>query len=141
MILGSSTAQGAASSACLKDSGACKICINEGGYCVAYLQSKGFKYRGNAKDWCNAAGNKKYTLGPGKTSPDAGDAVVFNIAPVGHVAYIETVNVSNKNMTITEYNWGASMVNKSCSITNKFKEKATRLVTYNASNILCFVKK
>lgn len=80
---------------------------------VAYrLQSNGVARftvagQGNAYQWGQAARDKGIAVD--KSNPKVGDVAWFDVAAVGgvgHVAYVESVNLSNNTIVVSEDNWG-----------------------------------
>lgn len=96
------------------------------GYCVDYIKNKiGEKQSGNASQWKGNIQNIKEVK--------KGDVVIFpNLAGgLGHVAYVESVNKNNNNIlsiNISEKNYGVTMVNKSCGVTNMFNKIGYRTI-------------
>ena len=96
------------------------------GYCVDYIQHRlGKRPRGNAGTWSPNINNKDVK---------AGDVAIFSSpAPYGHVAIVERVIYERNTdrpfqVEITEWNWGATMVDRDCAVTNMFGKTSRRTV-------------
>jgi len=86
------------------------------GYCTDYIQyATGQKQSGDAKDW---------TGDHDLTRLRDGDVAIFNSGTYGHVALVDKVNRDANGIPVSvklgEWNFGATMVNKDCGVTNEF---------------------
>jgi len=92
------------------------------GYCTDYIALKtGARERGNAN-----GSQGKIT----KREVEAGDVAVFDFGRWGHVAYVESVNLDDKerkvSVKISEWNWGSGL--DKCAVSSMFGKLSTRTV-------------
>lgn len=99
------------------------------GYCVDYIKQRvGKRPSGNAGTW-------KPNIDAKSVQP--GDVAIFSSpAPYGHVAMVERVIYERNTdkpyqIDISEWNWGAKMVDSGCAVTNMFGKTGTRTVRVN----------
>lgn len=101
------------------------------GYCVDYIKQRtGKKPSGDAGSWTPNIDPKAVRRG---------DVAIFSSpAPWGHVAMVERV-ICEKSTTkpseieISEWNWGAKMVNRGCAVTDMFGKTSARNRTVKVS--------
>lgn len=99
------------------------------GYCVDYIKQRvGRRPGGNAGTWKPNIEAKKV---------QSGDVAIFSSpSPYGHVAIVERVIYERNTdkpyqIDISEWNWGATMVDRSCAVTNMFGKTGRRTVRVN----------
>lgn len=89
------------------------------GYCTDYIYSRlGARQSGNASQWY---GNVN------ASDVQANDVAIFGSTGYGHVAVVDSV--SGDNITISEWNYGSTLINSICGVTDKYKVKTTRTIS------------